>query len=65
MPLSVAEKAEIFKEFGSDDYDGYLIMEKDRIQLHFFEFKELDPKENYSKVYIRTDNVDNLCRLTA
>ncbi len=47
-----------FKEFGRADYDGYLMMEKDRIQIHFFEYKELDPKDNYGQVYIRTDNVD-------
>ena len=47
-----------FKVFGSADYDGYLMMEKDQIQIHFFEFKELDPKENYGQVYIRTDNID-------
>lgn len=49
-----------FSEFGSADYDGYLMMEKDQIQIHFFEFKKLDPKENYGQVYIRTDNVDQL-----
>ena len=48
-----------FKELGSVDYDGYLMMEKDQIQIHFFEFKELDPKENYGQVYIRTDNIDS------
>ena len=47
-----------FNEFGDTDFDGYLMMEKDRIQIHFFEFKELDPKENYGQVYIRTDNID-------
>ena len=47
-----------FKEFGSADYDGYLMMEKDQIQIHFFEFKELDPKENYGQVYIRTNDID-------
>jgi len=49
-----------FKEFGSADYDGYLMLEKDHIQIHFFEFKELDPKENYGQVYIKTDNVDTM-----
>jgi len=49
-----------FNTFGSADFDGYLMMEKDRIQIHFFEFKALDPKENYGQVYIRTDNIDNL-----
>ncbi len=47
-----------FKEFGSADYDGYLMMEKDQIQIHFFEFKELDPKENYGQVYIRTNDIE-------
>jgi len=48
-----------FKEFGNADYDGYLMLEKDQIQIHFFEFKDLDPKENYGQVYIRTANIDN------
>ncbi|WP_297693898.1 VOC family protein [uncultured Eudoraea sp.] len=47
-----------FNQFGSADFDGYLIMEKEKIQIHFFEFKELDLKENYGQVYIRTDNID-------
>ena len=47
-----------FNEFGSADFDGYLMVEKDQIQIHFFEFKELNPKENYGQVYIRTDNID-------
>ena len=47
-----------FKIFGSADFDGYLMMEKDQIQIHFFEFKELNLKENYGQVYIRTDNID-------
>jgi uncharacterized glyoxalase superfamily protein PhnB len=48
-----------FKEFGRADYEGYLMLQKDQIQIHFFEFKDLDPKENYGQVYIRTDNIDN------
>jgi catechol 2,3-dioxygenase-like lactoylglutathione lyase family enzyme len=49
-----------FQEFGTVDYDGYLMVEKDRIQIHFFEFKELDPKENYGQVYIRTDEIEEI-----
>lgn len=49
-----------FKMIGSADFDGYLMLEKDQIQLHFFEFKGIDPKENYGQVYIRTDNIDGL-----
>src|SRR5690349_23391108 len=48
-----------FQQFGNE-YDGYLMVQKDNIQIHFFEFKELNPKENYGQVYIRTDNIDEL-----
>jgi hypothetical protein len=48
-----------FEPFGSD-YEGYLMIQKDNIQIHFFEFKELDPKENYGQVYIRTNEIDKL-----
>ena len=48
-----------FKSFGSADYDGYLMMEKDQIQIHFFEFKDLNPNDNYGQVYIRTNNIDS------
>jgi len=48
-----------FQEFGGD-YDGYLMVHKDNIQIHFFEFKELDPAENYGQIYIRTDDIDKL-----
>jgi len=48
-----------FKSFGNTDYDGYLMMEKDQIQIHFFEFKDLNPNDNYGQVYIRTNNIDS------
>ncbi len=49
-----------FKILGSADYADYLMVEKDAIEIHFFLFKALDPKENYGQVYIRTDNIDQL-----
>jgi len=49
-----------FTEFGNNRYADYLMVQKDNIQIHFFEFKELDPKENYGQVYIRTNNIDEL-----
>ncbi len=49
-----------FTYIGSDDFDPYLIVEKDHLQIHFFEFRTLDPKENYGQLYIRTDHVDEL-----
>ncbi|MGI9530564.1 bleomycin resistance protein [Lutimonas sp.] len=47
-----------FKEFGDVDYDSYLMLEKGHIQIHFFEFKGLNPAENYGQVYIRTDDIE-------
>jgi catechol 2,3-dioxygenase-like lactoylglutathione lyase family enzyme len=44
----------------ADHYDNYLIIHKDDIEIHFFEFKDLDPKENYGQVYIRTNDIDEL-----
>lgn len=49
-----------FSEFGNADYAGYLMIQRDHIQLHFFAFPALDPKENYGQVYIRTDSIDTL-----
>jgi hypothetical protein len=48
-----------FAQYGGD-FDGYLMVERDKIQIHFFEFAELDPNENYGQVYIRTDDIDVL-----
>lgn len=47
-----------FSVFGNTNFDGYLMMQRDQIQIHFFEFKEIDPKENYGQVYIRTNHID-------
>ena len=47
-----------FQEFGSADHPGYLMVQKDGIQIHFFQFDDLDPAQNYGQVYIRIDNID-------
>ena len=47
-----------FEELG--DYDDYLMMKKEGIEIHFFAFKALDPTENYGQVYIRTNEIDKL-----
>lgn len=49
-----------FTDIGTTDYDGYLLLKKDNIEIHFFEFKALDPKENYGQVYIRTNDIETL-----
>ena len=47
-----------FQQIG--DYEGYLMVQKDNIKIHFFEFKELNPEENYGQIYIRTNDINNL-----
>jgi len=47
-----------FAEFGSADFEGYLMLQKDNIQIHFFEFQDLNPQENYGQVYIRSSDID-------
>lgn len=49
-----------FSLAGKEDYDFYLMLQKDGIEIHFFEFKALDPSENYGQVYIRTDDIETL-----
>ena len=49
-----------FKNIGRSDFQGYLMIQKDNIEIHFFEFKDLNPKENYGQVYIRTNNINEL-----
>ncbi len=49
-----------FHDAGAGDYEGYLIMQKDQVQIHFFAFESLDPLENYGQAYLRTDDIDTL-----
>lgn len=49
-----------FEIFGDKDFNGYLMVRKDHVQIHFFEFKDLDPNENYGQVYIRTTHIEKL-----
>lgn len=49
-----------FTELGNLEFPDYLMVEKDNLQLHFFLFRELDPKGNYGQVYFRTDQIDAL-----
>jgi hypothetical protein len=47
-----------FKKIG--DFEGYLMVLKDAIEIHFFEFQTLNPKENYGQIYIRTNAIEQL-----
>lgn len=42
------------------DYDDYLMVRKDAVEIHFFAHKELDPDHNDGQVYIRTDAIESL-----
>ena len=48
-----------FKTF-NESFEGYLMIYKDEIEIHFFEFKDLIPEENYGQIYIRTNNIEEL-----
>lgn len=48
-----------FKDIGDADFDGYLMLQKDGVEIHFFEFKDLNPNENYGQVYIRVSDIES------
>lgn len=52
-----------FVEVGATDYPEYLMLKKDTIEIHFFLFKTLNPKENYGQVYIRTNEINKIYQL--
>lgn len=49
-----------FVEIGNVDFKEYLLISKDNLEIHFFEFKDLNPLENYGQIYIRTENIEDL-----
>ncbi|WGK63943.1 bleomycin resistance protein [Croceiramulus getboli] len=49
-----------FRVFGTADYDDYLMMERDRVQIHFFAFPDLNPRKNYGQIYLRVEEIDTI-----
>ncbi|TDQ18513.1 hypothetical protein DFQ04_0315 [Algoriphagus boseongensis] len=49
-----------FRTMGSGNFPEYLMVEKDQVEIHFFLFKDLDPKENYGQIYIRVKGIEKL-----
>lgn len=47
-------------ELISDEYEEYLIIEKDDLELHFFLYRDLDIAENFGQIYIRTEVIDDI-----
>ena len=50
-----------FEQYGGD-YPEYLMVRKNDIEIHFFLFINLNPKDNYGQLYIRTDNIEDIFR---
>lgn len=46
----------------TSDYGDYLILKKEKVEIHFFQYKELDPLKNYGQTYIRTEDIESLYR---
>jgi hypothetical protein len=49
-----------FQDISAHDYDGYLILKREQVEIHFFEHKSLNILENYGQVYIRVSNIDGV-----
>ncbi len=47
-----------FQELGNHDFEGYLMVQRDNIQIHFFQYNDLDPELNYGQVYIRVNDLE-------
>ena len=47
----------------NDNYPHYLMLQKDKIEIHFFLFEELKVTEHDGMCYIRTDNVEEWYQL--
>ena len=39
---------------------GYLLMNRDKVEVHFFHYPDLDPSKNYTGAYVRPGDVDAL-----
>ena len=49
-----------FKEIGNPNFKEYMMVSKENIEIHFFEFKDLNPLENYGQIYIRTEEIQEI-----
>lgn len=49
-----------FSDIGLIDYPGYLMLQCDEVEIHFFEFRALIPEQNDGQVYIRVNQIEDL-----
>jgi catechol 2,3-dioxygenase-like lactoylglutathione lyase family enzyme len=47
----------------NDNFPQYLMLQKDKIEIHFFLFETLNPLEHDGMCYIRTDKVEEWYQL--
>ena len=66
IPKLPMRNAQVTKQFYIDylefeligDYSNYILLQKDGIEIHFFEFLNLNPLENYGQIYIRLHAIE-------
>ena len=49
-----------FRPIGQQDYPGYLMLQNEGVEIHFFEHATLQPADNYGQVYIRCQHIESL-----
>lgn len=49
-----------FHPLGDPNFEPYLMVRREQVEIHFFAFPGLNPAENYGQVYIRTNDIDHL-----
>ena len=67
IPKLPMRSAEITKHFYQNqlhfdlvgDYGNYLLFKNGLFEIHFFEFRALNPLENYGQIYIRLYKIEN------
>ena len=42
------------------DWGDYFMVSKEDVEIHYFLFKDLDPKENYGQIYLRVKSIDSV-----
>lgn len=62
LPMSNKQATlRFYKQLGfqvlGGDFDAYLMVQKDNVELHFFSFPDINPLENYGQIYIRVNQI--------
>lgn len=65
LPMRYKETTENFYallgfEVLQNEFPHYLMMKKETVEIHFFEYQDLIPAANYGQIYIRCSNLEKL-----